>query len=306
MFVQHLNIAAILAASFGIACAQLDKPLVVPAMPALDAGLLKHLAAPAYTTSQWEWGWIPQWCKDEAVSEKLSPYDIEVFNIHYNDCKDVWIFCRHNAAQASQKDMIDIFGRMPVRTRQFVRHILAVPGTISAGSSGDNIALRGTGPNLISVLIHEAAHSMDSHAVDSLSKPFHNTAEWLAAYKADSAISDDYAQTSQSENFAQTVVIAVFDKVVPGGIGSVQPSWAAIKNQYTTAQKWLGDLIIPGGTCTARLENSPVASMGRASGNGARMRRRARGGKPDVSLSKDTKVIPAIAGKKIHITSFAQ
>ena len=69
--------------------------------------------------------------------------------------------------------MIDIFGRMPVRMRQYVRHILAVPGVISAGSSGDNIVLKGTGPNLMTLFVHETAHSLDSHAIPATTVPFH-------------------------------------------------------------------------------------------------------------------------------------
>ena len=68
--------------------------------------------------------------------------------------------------------MIDNFGRMPVRMRDYVRHIIALPGQKSAGSNGDNIAFFGTS-NVISIFIHETAHSLDSHAYSPDITPFH-------------------------------------------------------------------------------------------------------------------------------------
>jgi hypothetical protein len=86
-------------------------------------------------------------------------------------------------------------------------------------------------------------------------------------------VSDPYAQTSQAEvclglsvpiessinflqNHSQEVVIALFDKVVPGGIGTVQPNWQAIFHQYATIQGFIGNgVLIPGGTCNNRLVN---------------------------------------------------
>lgn len=59
--------------------------------------------------------------------------------------------------------MIDIFGRLPVNMRSYIRHIIALPGTESAGSSGDNIAIVGTAGKL-SIFAHEIGHSLDCHA----------------------------------------------------------------------------------------------------------------------------------------------
>jgi hypothetical protein len=55
-----------------------------------------------------------------------------------------------------------------------------------------------------------------------------------------------------AENFAQEVIVALFDKVVPGGIGSVSPNWNSIFHQYATVQSKLGDILIPGGTCNRK------------------------------------------------------
>ena len=197
--------------------------------------------------------------------------------------------------------MRDIFGRMPVRMRQYVRHVLAVPGVLSAGSSGDNIVLKGKGSNLMTIFVHETAHSMDSHAIPGTSVPFHNSSPWLEAVNQDSAICDSYAQTSQGENFAQETVVALFDKVVPGGIGSVQPGWSQIFHQYATAQFWLGNQILPGGRCEKRLTNSAPVSMGPATGHRAVVKARSA---PDVSLSPDVEVIEPIPMGKFSFNTF--
>jgi len=74
----------------------------------------------------------------------------------------------------------------------------------------------------------------------------------------------------------------------------VQPSWSTIFHQYTTAQHYLGNQIIPGGTCEKRLANSPPVSMGPAT----RLRTR---DAPDVSLSDKVVVIESIPMKKIEM-----
>ena len=63
------------------------------------------------------------------------------------------------------------------------------------------------------------------------------------------------------KNFAQETVISLFDKVVPGGIGTIQPSWSAIYNQYSTIQNYLGQTMVPGGTCIRRLANRSVLGV---------------------------------------------
>lgn len=74
--------------------------------------------------------------------------------------------------EISQIDMIDLWGRLPVRMRDYVRHLIALPGTRSAGSNGDNIVFYGPA-NVISIFVHEVAHSLDSHAFSPDLLPFH-------------------------------------------------------------------------------------------------------------------------------------
>lgn len=77
------------------------------------------------THSKWDYwgaGWIPQGCKDIATGHGLNPNDFTIFNVHYDDCGEAWTFCRHKNAGASEIDMIDIFGRMPVHMRSYIRY----------------------------------------------------------------------------------------------------------------------------------------------------------------------------------------
>lgn len=79
---------------------------------------------------------------------------------------------------------------------------------------------------------------------------------WLDAINRDSHVSDSYGATNAIEEFGQIAIIAEFDKIIPGGFGTVEPHWEYIYNQYTAAQIALGNNIIPGGTCERRWSDS--------------------------------------------------
>jgi hypothetical protein len=64
-----------------------------------------------------------------------------------------------------------------------------------------------------------------------------------------------------AENFAQEVIVALFDKVVPGGIGTIVPNWNDIFHQYATVQAVMGDMLIPGGYCNRRFADEYVQSQ---------------------------------------------
>ncbi|KAL7940949.1 hypothetical protein V8C42DRAFT_200998 [Trichoderma barbatum] len=287
-----------------LALANLDKPVIQPNFPgnglaSLGQGLMSHLAPTHSTWDDWGAGWIPQDCKSMAQGAKVNPNDVTPFNIHYDDCGQTWTFCRHKDSPLSEIDILDIFGRLPVRMRSFVRHMLFIGGNKSAGSSGDNVLMVGAVD--VTVFIHEIGHSLDSHAFDpSFGVPFSTGNVWTSNYNQDSAVPDPYAQTSQQENFAQHVVISVFDKVVPGGIGTIQSNWGAIFHQYATLEGFIGDTIIPGGTCKNRLTDSiPVTKS-----NSAKLRR-GLGPKPKVSLDPKIKEIKPIPMEKtMTMTSF--
>lgn len=255
------------AALLAVASARLSKPVIKPPFPdgglgSLGPDLMTSLNISSYNSEDWADDLLPQDCKTLAKNANFSPNDVSAFNLRFDDCpSQPWVFCRHKDSPLTQQAMGDIFARMPVRMRQFIRHIIALPGQRSAGSSGDNIQMNGDCE--ITVFIHETGHSLDSHAFDPrLGVPFSNGKAWTDAYNKDTAVTDDYAQTSQQENFAQETVVSVYDKNVQGGIGKIQPNYKAIQNAYTTLENSIGDIIIPGGVCTHRLTNSPAVSKG--------------------------------------------
>ncbi|KAK1255616.1 hypothetical protein MKX07_007875 [Trichoderma sp. CBMAI-0711] len=296
--------AAAILSILPLALAILDKPVIQPNFPgnglaSLGQGLMDHLAPTHSTWDDWGAGWIPQDCKSLVEGAGLSASDVIPFNIHYDDCAQTWTFCRHKDSPLSEITILDIFGRLPVRMRSFVRHLVFIPGAKSAGSNGDNVLLRGDID--VTVFAHEIGHSLDSHAFDpSYGVPFSTGNVWISNYNLDSAVPDPYAQTSQQENFAQQTVISLYDKVVPGGIGTIQPNWQAIFHQYATLEGYIGDVIIPGGTCTHRLTDSPPVQMSSLAKG-----RRALGPKPNVALSPEVEEIEAIPMKSsITMTSF--
>jgi hypothetical protein len=64
---------------------------------------------------------LPARCKAIADQNGLNPYDIDVYNVHYNDCNQAWVMCRHHQSPLTIETMAENFGRVPVRMRNFVR-----------------------------------------------------------------------------------------------------------------------------------------------------------------------------------------
>ena len=102
-----------------------DKPEISPAFDRgrFETDLRNNLHPTQSTWDYWGEGWIPQGCKDIATSHGLNPFDFTIFNVHYTDCSEPWLFCRHKDAGASEIDMIDMFGRMPVHMRSYIRYV---------------------------------------------------------------------------------------------------------------------------------------------------------------------------------------
>ena len=86
----------------------LNKPVLFSdgLSPHVDNVFWQYLNPTQSTWDQWGWGWIPQACKSIAEGHNLSPYDIEVYNVHYTDCSTAFVICRHNQAQMSVINMI--------------------------------------------------------------------------------------------------------------------------------------------------------------------------------------------------------
>ncbi|EEA25516.1 hypothetical protein TMatcc_006255 [Talaromyces marneffei ATCC 18224] len=253
-------LAAVLAAAGPLLATgqTLDKPALTSNLDYLEQGSLDHLTPTQSTWDQWGAGWIPQDCKDIANNEGKNPDDFEIYNVHYTDCGDAWVFCRHKDTPIDLVSTIDIFGRLPVAMRSWVRHVITIPSDNYAYNSNGNIAFFGTTSGNMDVAIHETGHSLD--LLGAYGEQLSASQDWLDNYNQDPNVPDDYAQTNQVENVAQNTVISVYDKVVPGGFGSAQPSWNNIFHQYATLQWKAGSQILPGGTCDRHLINSETVS----------------------------------------------
>lgn len=105
-------------------------------------------------------------------------------------------------------------------------------------------------------MIHETSHSLDWHALPQYSQPFSGTNIWQDNYNQDSNTPTGYGRTNWMEDFAETGMVGVYDKVVPGGFGSINSNWNQVFHQYATYQGYLGDTILPGGSCRNRFSNT--------------------------------------------------
>lgn len=117
------SLAIAVATGASLVAADPSKPEMNPAYDhgRMENDLRNNLHPTHSTWDYWGPGWIPQSCKDVATGHGLNPNDFTIFNVHYDDCQEGWTFCRHKDAGASEIDMIDIFGRTPVKMRSFVR-----------------------------------------------------------------------------------------------------------------------------------------------------------------------------------------
>jgi|SRR5687768_154048 hypothetical protein len=108
-----------LAIAFGLisgSTAQISHPNQLPALqPGWDEpgkiipGLLAGLPPMGV---RWVEDWasihILDWCKAQTQGFGLNPNDVETWNVHYDDCIEPWIMCRHKDARASKEQMIEV------------------------------------------------------------------------------------------------------------------------------------------------------------------------------------------------------
>ena len=119
-----------------------------------------------------------------------------------------------------------MFGRLPVRTRSYVRSFTLIPnlndGVGSLWYYPGDIEVHGSATNL-HTLTHETAHGLDFLALAPRGSPppYSNTSPWRAAYAADNASVSDYARASWQEDFAEVGILGLYDRVVPGGVGKL-------------------------------------------------------------------------------------
>ncbi|KAL8864855.1 MAG: hypothetical protein Q9174_007190 [Haloplaca sp. 1 TL-2023] len=283
-----LNAATALFAA-SVASQRLTKPPLQQNLDNLKQGFLDNLPAQGASRSGFQAGFIPAGCKNIIQREGYNPADFQVVNVKYNDCNAPWIICYHKNSPVTLDNFIRVFGRVPVHTRQFVRHAVTVPNGGGAYNLGGDLLFYGGSMGNLNVHIHEAAHSLDARAFKD--SRLSASQKWLSEYAQDSAVPDPYAQTNQIENVAQNTVITTYQRNVPGGFFGINPNANKIFHQYATVdteQREAGNLLVKGGSCTSRLTNSEPVPV-----NGAASRINA-AAKPDVALPAELKVIPEI------------
>lgn len=150
---------------------------------------------------------------------------------------------------------------------------------------------------LVRILAHEMSHSLDYLALQQFGFPFSDTAIWRDSYDLDRAVPSDYSRTNFAEDFAESGIVGVYDKVVPGGIKSIEPKWPAIFHQYTTYQGYLGDNILPGGQCRNRIANSETVPKGGSDDAAIRM-----GPKPNVTFTDPNIKVVKINSELLGLT----
>ncbi|KFY85029.1 hypothetical protein V500_08780 [Pseudogymnoascus sp. VKM F-4518 (FW-2643)] len=282
MFSSVMKAAVAAIALFGSpALAGLGKPTLFKdgLSPHVNKEFMQYMPSTPSTNGAWSWGWIPKRCADEAHRPDVpfSWYDFEVFNVQYEDCEEAWIFCRHTKAELSQSQLIDYFGRLPVHERQSVSYVMAVPGGGSAYEIGGMVVFQGATAS-VSVFQHEVGHAVDAY--NNADGSSSSTKEFLDAIDGDTCVPDDYANSSNVEDYTQVGVLLMYNTVVPGGLDKIGADYSCLSKQLAVVAARQQAAMELGGTCTWRQAYGEVISMGPASGNN----KRAIGPKPVMNL----------------------
>lgn len=119
----------------------------------------------------------------------------------------------------------DLFSRIPVASRSFVRHVLTVPSDSEAGD-GD-IVFENLSSDDVATIIHEVGHSLDKFAYD---EQLSFSSDWREKTNKDKSVPNDYAGTSAIEDVAESSIIATYNMLVPGGYPSIESRWEEVRN----------------------------------------------------------------------------
>ncbi|KAJ7577615.1 hypothetical protein C8J56DRAFT_970316 [Mycena floridula] len=109
--------------------------------------------------------------------------------------------------------------------------------------------------------IHESSHIVDQFAIPVNGGRYSQSQAWLDAIAADPDVPDPYSNSNSVEDFAQVADIAMFDKNVPGGFGTVEANPSAVFHQYSAVEGVLGSTLVRGGFCTRRWADSATVAM---------------------------------------------
>jgi hypothetical protein len=84
-----LYVALMVASPLLVLGQKLDKPALTSNLDYLEQGNIDNLYPTQSTNDQWGSGWIPSDCKDIANDEGMNPDDFEIYNVHYDDVRDL-------------------------------------------------------------------------------------------------------------------------------------------------------------------------------------------------------------------------
>ncbi|KAH7106131.1 hypothetical protein BKA62DRAFT_668832 [Auriculariales sp. MPI-PUGE-AT-0066] len=253
-----LNLASVTVA-LGLAAssvAQLPKPVLFSdgLSPHVDATFMANIQPQNITSLvSRTWGTLPEACLDYAHGAGLKGWDIEVYEVTYSDCDTPWVFCRHHEAQLSQFTMGQLFGRLPVHERQWVRHVMAVPGGGSAYAVNADVVFEGN-TDAVSIFQHEVGHLVDAY---NNGFSANESPAFRAAVAADTCVPDDYSNSSFAEDYTQVSVLALYDIVAPGGLNSTGANWSCLANQKAAVDTLQRNAMTFGGKCDRRWSDSP-------------------------------------------------
>ncbi|KAL8767729.1 MAG: hypothetical protein Q9194_005899, partial [Teloschistes cf. exilis] len=188
----------------------------------------------------------------------------------------------------------DLFGRLPVKTRAYVRTLMILPQETGEASGyaytmNQDIVIYGKDIANLMVYIHESGHALDlGGAYTNDGSYLSSSDDWLKYYNQDSKVVDGYAKTNQLENVAQNHIVSSYNLNVPGGFGAFKSGWEQISHQYTLLDqrqhtKTAGDKLRPGYACGKRVKNDEIIRFP-STWTSRIMKKSAEGEKPNVEL----------------------
>lgn len=181
---------------------------------------LNQITAASYTKTKWAWGKVPDNCYNTAVNNNYcNPYDIEVYEVKYNDCDiSPTVICRCNNANLSIDAMATRIAKLPPKARQWISVFHAFPAaSCSAWYQNGQVVFLGA-CTAQSVFFHEVGHGMDQYAIGPWNNYYSASQEWKDKVLAGSCVPDQYAKSSWQESYAQVAVMAAYH-------GNVQSIW---------------------------------------------------------------------------------
>ncbi|RGP67122.1 hypothetical protein FSPOR_6178 [Fusarium sporotrichioides] len=267
-FFQLASILALVSPALG----KLDKHVLCPCVDFnhVDKHLFEGLPQTPHTLTKWPWGQLPKQCKVLAAQENLSPYDMDVYDVLYEDCPQPWVICHHHKSPSPVEKIADNFGRVPVGLRNYIRIQFAAP-KLKNKLAGACTTLQDW--------VHEAIHGVDYYlGLRTYGKMFTDTDLFINEFNKDDFVSDDYAKLSYREAFAQMGVLATIEKFLPGRMASIQSNWNILSHQFAAVSTFLDETLSLDGTCDRVDKDYEIACMGPAAGcesaPSAKLRRR--------------------------------